>query len=367
MADLLPVELVSKIFLLSLDSERSVTSGTPAAPWNAAQVCQYWRSVALAMPELWTSLSLDVEPGCHGYPKLIAASLARAQGRDLSVTLSFSDGCDTAACLVSLHAYSANLKQLRIFASDDCIHLLSLEGLCALQTLDLTLRCTDTIWRGLLLNPWHSITLPTLEHLRVRYDGCCRLFHSITLPKLQSLNIGRYGDRSIPFPTSYKPLASSIARSGCSLRRLVIERMPLDLRDLVECMKRSPSLTELSVGADEKEDTQLTTAALRFLLWDARVVRSGRAVLPNLRSLTIMLQEYAKPQDVNDLLRSRLSEESLGAHPALTKLLDVNITRRMSGEWSGAKMEKWRLCDGTVFKTIYGDDSQMLHAETLVF
>ncbi|KZT21295.1 hypothetical protein NEOLEDRAFT_761402 [Neolentinus lepideus HHB14362 ss-1] len=152
-AETVPVELMSSIFLLTLDNATLVTSDVRSTPLNISQVCQYWRGIALAVPQLWSSLSMDLGSGCPDIPQLTSTWLFRAEKCDLSVAMFFPADSGTEACLASLHTHSANLNHLRVDASDVHIRLPALERLSALQMLDLSLRYSASRPRVFSHNP----------------------------------------------------------------------------------------------------------------------------------------------------------------------------------------------------------------------
>ncbi|KAJ7291908.1 hypothetical protein C8J57DRAFT_221294, partial [Mycena rebaudengoi] len=55
----LPFEITSEIFLGSLPSHGRIQPAADEPPLLLAQICQQWRSVALAIPELWSSIAID--------------------------------------------------------------------------------------------------------------------------------------------------------------------------------------------------------------------------------------------------------------------------------------------------------------------
>ncbi|KAK7036313.1 F-box domain-containing protein [Favolaschia claudopus] len=102
---LLPFELVSAIFILCLPLRRRVKPHPNRTPLNLASVCAQWRAVALAIPELWTSIYLTFsgQDAYDGIPVLFgcvesidledhAAALmdlwfTRAAGHPISISL----------------------------------------------------------------------------------------------------------------------------------------------------------------------------------------------------------------------------------------------------------------------------------------
>ncbi|KAJ7291904.1 hypothetical protein C8J57DRAFT_1588657 [Mycena rebaudengoi] len=69
----LPFEITSEIFLGSLPSHGRNRPAADEPPLLLAQICQQWRSVALATPELWSSIALD-----HSSTKTTYVGLFRA-------------------------------------------------------------------------------------------------------------------------------------------------------------------------------------------------------------------------------------------------------------------------------------------------
>ncbi|KAJ6492218.1 hypothetical protein C8R45DRAFT_867655, partial [Mycena sanguinolenta] len=100
----LPFELTSEIFILCLPFRRRIRPHRNRAPLNLACICSQWRAVALATPQLWTSISLDftatsydgvprlfddveVEPAEDPCVALMHVWFARAAGHRLSISL----------------------------------------------------------------------------------------------------------------------------------------------------------------------------------------------------------------------------------------------------------------------------------------
>ncbi|KAK7063364.1 hypothetical protein R3P38DRAFT_2818295 [Favolaschia claudopus] len=67
----LPFELISAIFVLCLPRRRRVRPHPLHAPLNLASVCSHWRAVALGTPELWASISWELNDDIYyGIPQL---------------------------------------------------------------------------------------------------------------------------------------------------------------------------------------------------------------------------------------------------------------------------------------------------------
>lgn len=95
----LPSELLGPIFLYSLPDYQQTTSFTsPAAslyhniaPFSLTQVCSRWRALALAMPELWTSISIRTSASSklkvryEPFKTMVATFFSRAGGHPTSL------------------------------------------------------------------------------------------------------------------------------------------------------------------------------------------------------------------------------------------------------------------------------------------
>ncbi|KAJ7138570.1 hypothetical protein C8R46DRAFT_609649 [Mycena filopes] len=107
-AHTLPFELASKIFIDCLPLRRRVRPRRNRAPLHLTQVCSRWRSIALATPQLWTSIHLELSYGSSSFDgiatlfgddpvdastaSLLELWFARAGGHALSISLICSKG-----------------------------------------------------------------------------------------------------------------------------------------------------------------------------------------------------------------------------------------------------------------------------------
>ncbi|KAJ7901418.1 hypothetical protein B0H13DRAFT_1717854 [Mycena leptocephala] len=81
----LPHEIVSEIFLQSLDPD--ATPGSPTSPLFLGHICQKWRHIALSTPWLWTSISLTITHFSHTRLQLLDTWLTRSRECPLSITI----------------------------------------------------------------------------------------------------------------------------------------------------------------------------------------------------------------------------------------------------------------------------------------
>ncbi|KAJ7446326.1 hypothetical protein FB451DRAFT_1567863 [Mycena latifolia] len=105
----LPYELTSQIFIHTLPLHARIRPGQKRAPLQLAQVCSLWRAVALATPQLWSSIYLefptggpfdgiptllgipDTEPVCDHTCELLELWLLRAASYPVSISLICAD------------------------------------------------------------------------------------------------------------------------------------------------------------------------------------------------------------------------------------------------------------------------------------
>ncbi|KAJ7291369.1 hypothetical protein C8J57DRAFT_1044072, partial [Mycena rebaudengoi] len=56
----IPPEILGEIFFLTLPSQEDrKTSCVDSSPWLVGRICSRWRKIALALPELWTTVSIN--------------------------------------------------------------------------------------------------------------------------------------------------------------------------------------------------------------------------------------------------------------------------------------------------------------------
>ncbi|KAF7340451.1 hypothetical protein MVEN_01965300 [Mycena venus] len=213
----LPYELTSKIFRSCLPSRRRVRPHRNRAPLQLAQVCARWRAVALATPQLWTSVFLKFcdRDAYDGMPMLFGAPdaqstkdntaaildlwLTRAAGHPLSISLICSRHTSLPPNLLTTMAkYSAwwGRLELAIPMADFLEFNESAGPFPSLRSL--SLQITDhhrprwNVDPNLHVNTFHnSPSLRTLQLLD-RYDIVLSPEKLLTLPRnLTALQISR--------------------------------------------------------------------------------------------------------------------------------------------------------------------------------
>ncbi|KAJ7020303.1 hypothetical protein C8F04DRAFT_1403734 [Mycena alexandri] len=123
----LPPEITSHIFLDCLPFHGRVQPSSIKAPLVLAQVCQYWRDIALATPQLWSSIDMKLEIGQPNIPDkgtiaLLRTWLSRAKRSPISLTLRLPYHQPISKEVISvIPAYAGQLHRLELQASDsDC-------------------------------------------------------------------------------------------------------------------------------------------------------------------------------------------------------------------------------------------------------
>lgn len=87
----IPVEMLVKIFLHAcLDGEDPVEANTAAPPWIITHVSNYWRAIAMAMPEIWSALMVVTDYPTPKLIRLLETWIGRSGQRSLKVVLSLS-------------------------------------------------------------------------------------------------------------------------------------------------------------------------------------------------------------------------------------------------------------------------------------
>ncbi|KAK7036249.1 F-box domain-containing protein [Favolaschia claudopus] len=130
----LPFELISLIFIFCLPLRRRVCPHPHKAPLNLASVCTQWREAALGIPELWTSMFLQVDEPFDGVAELFDSSFdkqhpfvalmnlwfARTSGHPLSISLSCArDNCLPKGLLDVMAVYCGQWGRIELVVPAD--------------------------------------------------------------------------------------------------------------------------------------------------------------------------------------------------------------------------------------------------------
>ncbi|KAJ7497478.1 hypothetical protein FB451DRAFT_233777 [Mycena latifolia] len=250
------------------------------APFSLLIVCRAWRTVALSLPRLWTSLSVVVRSG-RAFPPLDVASKWLQRSGDLPLELSLyqtneSEGNqEVADDILALYIrYLTRWRDVRLDIANPTYgrSLQPSADLYAplLETFHLT-----TCWR---LTPNEEIMQDLLKMLEVA-------------PMLSSFSVSRLSDLNVS-PTT------TVAIPWTQLTRLDLGFIP-SVSACLSIMTRCPNLESCNLLVDPQEGPLPTVPiVLRALTSLELHIRAGelaalldRAVFPALTSITLYVQD----------------------------------------------------------------------------
>lgn len=200
-ARFLPTEILQQIFKSCLPNDRYVVPHIMSAPLLLCQICRRWRNIALATPELWSSI--DVHDWgvwtADFYTAMVARWLAAARNRPLAVSVMCLQKWDwfrqydpTQSGLFRLLAsHSAQFRDLHIQASRGYIDAFIASGAYAVKHILISVMPTS-----FLVNSGHPLTLGTSNITHVALCGKEALIKFIpraTFPQITHLTLDRPG------------------------------------------------------------------------------------------------------------------------------------------------------------------------------
>ncbi|KAI3603790.1 hypothetical protein WG66_006719 [Moniliophthora roreri] len=339
-------------------------------PWVLGQVCRYWRSTALSMPHLWTSITLDIDsvkvPQLQ--IKLLGLQIYRSQNLPLTVTIHCKLRGDYSShpLVVLICTRSQQWRSLRLGGSEDVLRPISLvrELLPILESMTVDSSPTSRpgevclepapALRSVTLHgstsiklPWHQIkyfqlrqgSIPTSTNIDRVWTVLAQL-SNVEVGDLYIDNIvGHPATFSSPRP-SFNHLTTLIISSGTrnsaatgfierittpSLKQLKITAPYSGWRELLQLITRSSCrLTELSIREAVLNSESQYMLNLLGTLWDLTSlelgivsVSPGRSiddlfflfqlkVVPRLEKLTIILSPFFRSSLSEDILLNAL-------------------------------------------------------------
>ncbi|KAJ7652514.1 hypothetical protein DFH06DRAFT_1419047 [Mycena polygramma] len=214
--DNIPPEIMAKIFIACLPSHRRVRPSAVAPPLTLAQICRYWREIALSCRELWSSvdilLSQQFEPGTgrpdrdpwyelpptpvpdppnYGALPMLEMWFARAKEQPISLTIRSTRGELPAPLLALISATAGRLYRLELRLSAKDLEFLGQNPPAFPRLKQLAIFSKDTP-----PNTFDPVRdAPSLSELRVEHD-----YPSISYlpPRLTSLELGRMHIENLP-------------------------------------------------------------------------------------------------------------------------------------------------------------------------
>ncbi|KAJ7680564.1 hypothetical protein DFH06DRAFT_972876 [Mycena polygramma] len=283
----MPRDIWEEIFLHCLPAPHDPeTSGrvhkptTPAAPLVLLQVCWAWRTVALSLPDLWTSLSVVVHDGKAFPPLQVASGWLRRSG-DLPLKLvlrqtnEFDENQELADEMLALFMrYLSRWKDVRLDIANPMygrsLHPSAQLMAPLLETFHLT-----TCWR---LTRNEEIMQDLLKML----EGA---------PKLSSFSVSRLSDLKVSE-------TATVAIPWTQLVRLDLGFIP-SVGACLSIMSGCPNLESCNLLIDPQEGALPAVPIILPALTSLELhIRAGelaafldRAVFPSLKNFTLYLQD----------------------------------------------------------------------------
>ncbi|KAK7048691.1 hypothetical protein R3P38DRAFT_3619631 [Favolaschia claudopus] len=175
---LLPIDILTEIFLTCLPSKHEALIDESEAPLLLGRICRHWRAVAYSTPTLWSSINIPWQSGC---PPAILAKLQTV----VEAWLKRSAACSLSVALALLADHNAEeISTDRSLVSQ----LLSVSGrLTPLGSDCIVLTCHDgRILDGEAENPLQA---STLEQISLYAQGVAPLSLPINWKQLTRLRL----------------------------------------------------------------------------------------------------------------------------------------------------------------------------------
>ncbi|KAJ6476742.1 hypothetical protein C8R47DRAFT_1323542 [Mycena vitilis] len=121
----MPPEIMCEIFSWTLPHTRRVPGSLPiGAPWYLGQISTRWREIALALPSLWSSITVlhaKKHPHKEASPlRIVQTQLTRSASASLHVDFEWEvDGSDAGPFFDALLPHSHRWRSLRLLLGDD--------------------------------------------------------------------------------------------------------------------------------------------------------------------------------------------------------------------------------------------------------
>ncbi|KAJ7595995.1 hypothetical protein C8J56DRAFT_923753 [Mycena floridula] len=266
----IPTEILSEIFLTFINEEVGkfylASSLDPRSMnWVFSLVSSYWRSVAVSLPQLW-STGDEEEGDLVDWPTLfqrpltrLEIQLQRSASRQLTVSFINSESIANVQphpVLQMLLPTAPRWKALLIyhtgsFGSYPCHEIVQIILLLPnLEILDIICKSHEND-----ITAAASLLRGIQDFESDHPSDECHLLRQLTLPALRELEIAVY--------ESTTPLQALLHRSGCSLDQLSLELHDFsDDYDCIELLREMPSLTSFRLSCSQAQADKFMDAII---------------------------------------------------------------------------------------------------------
>ncbi|KAJ7255897.1 hypothetical protein C8J57DRAFT_1721555 [Mycena rebaudengoi] len=288
-------------------AQRAVIRATP----HAAAVSHYWRSLLLATPQFWASLSQGDTQGGQGYRKLLRLYLSRSRTSPLSLCLPSDSRANFAVnyeplrslvehteCWMRLELDPAFVKRL-IYDFDYAVRGLFAESWDILRShLSNVVNLTVEIPRD--SGPLPIRNVPPQPHPKIRVLRLNAGVH-IGMDAFHHLNTPFASHLEISGATGWKlpPIQLFLERSACALQEVILNNVKVRVPELVAFFHLVPTLDSLTLT--EMPGIAVSDVLFRSLL----VIESQSALLPKLTQIILTGPYLGTTNSILTMLESR--------------------------------------------------------------
>ncbi|KAF7326277.1 C3H1-type domain-containing protein [Mycena kentingensis (nom. inval.)] len=331
----LPVELTGEVLRYFVrDGSQIVGSrSSPHSAWVAASVCQTWRNVALATPELWSTWDLRVsEKITKAWVALLSVYIARSQPHSLSVNVERLGPTAATAILPVLAEHASRLQNMTLgFGINGSDAFERPTGqFTRLQTLRITVKEGP---RGGDPAPMAAFaTAPLLRVVRIESGAALALPTSLELPWAQLTTLALH----------------SVDPNRClSVLQQTSALEVLEMTTVTGSLAFDSAITSINRLHTLKVKLETPSDAAEQGFWNFRMPLLDFLVLPSLQNLYItggcvrlMTKSLVKLISASECSITHLSLNEIDASDGLDNLLEATPSLR-SLHVSEAGVLKW--------------------------
>ncbi|KAJ6512543.1 hypothetical protein C8R45DRAFT_323178 [Mycena sanguinolenta] len=292
----LPEDVLREIFLASLPSSGNPVMNSQEAPLLLAHVCSSWRKIALATPQLWSSLHVVVPDAARLRNMCSAVDiwLTRSGALPLSITLAVSAVCegssdDVATMIDGLAKFSLRWKHVQITLTPRTI----LTPLTNLRVSDVPM-LESIAFTSIGSGSWMNVVTPFPIHWRA--------FNFISSPSIRRVSIASLGGNFLGLALPW-PLLQSLSLSATSHKNSSSYQMSVTVALVI--LRQCPNLTKCTIcltsGPDLDPESPPLPLLLKFLTHFSVDNRehsknNGRSFFRTLRVPALKRFEYRGPK-----------------------------------------------------------------------